>query len=107
MSYQVFLIADAEEDIVAICQYIARNDSPTKAAHVKDALKQACETLAVSPERGHFPPELEQIGVLEFREIHFKPYRILYQITEKKVFIHCVVDGRRDLQEVLERRMLR
>jgi toxin ParE1/3/4 len=44
---------------------------------------------------------------MEFREIHFKPYRIIYQIIDKRVFVHCVLDGRRDLQELLERRMLR
>ena len=59
------------------------------------------------PERGHIPPELERIGVFGFREIHFKPYRIVYEIERKGVFIHCVLDGRRDLQELLESRLLR
>jgi toxin ParE1/3/4 len=45
--------------------------------------------------------------VREYREIHFKPYRIIYQIVGRKVFIHCVLDGRRALQEVLEHRLLR
>jgi toxin ParE1/3/4 len=42
-----------------------------------------------------------------FREIHFKPYRIIYQIVESDVYIHAVLDGRRDLQELLEIRLLR
>jgi toxin ParE1/3/4 len=52
-------------------------------------------------------PELERIGVCGYREIHFKPYRIIYQIAGQKVFIHCVLDGRRAMQEILERRLLR
>ena len=59
------------------------------------------------PGRGHVPPELERIGVRGYLEIHFKPYRIFYQIAGRKVFVHCVLDGRRALQEVLERRLLR
>ncbi|MGA3052422.1 MAG: type II toxin-antitoxin system RelE/ParE family toxin [Chitinispirillaceae bacterium] len=107
MKFQVFIIAEVEEDIVEICHYIMRQDSVIKSRYVADTLKQTCETLARSPERGHHPPELERIGVMDFREIHFKPYRIIYQIIEKKVFVHCVLDGRRDLQEILERRLLR
>ncbi len=107
MKFQVFIIAEAEEDIVDICHYILRQDSENKSRYAADTLKQTCETLAHSPERGHHPPELERIGVMDFREIHCKQYRIIYQIMEKKVFVHCVVDGRRDLQEILERRLLR
>jgi toxin ParE1/3/4 len=57
--------------------------------------------------RGHIPPELERIGVLEFREIFFKPYRIIYQVIRSDVYFHCVLDGRRDLQDLLQRRVLR
>lgn len=53
------------------------------------------------------PPELERIGVTDYREVHFKPYRLIYQIIGKKVFVHCVLDWRRDSQELLERRLLR
>ena len=42
-----------------------------------------------------------------YREVHFKPYRIIYEIVGRKVFIHCVLDGRRAVQELLERRLLR
>ncbi len=31
----------------------------------------------------------------------------IYQIVGRKVFIHCVLEGRRAVQEVLERRLLR
>ena len=59
------------------------------------------------PIRGHLPPELERIGVLDYKEIHYKPYRIIYQIIESTVYVHCVLDGRRDLQQLLEERLLR
>lgn len=107
MNYQVFIISEAEEDIFDIYHYIEFNDSQQHALHVTDHVKKTCESLAYVPERGHFPPELERIGISDYREIHFKPYRIIYQILGKQVFIHAVLDGRRDLQELLERRLLR
>ncbi|MCG8343889.1 MAG: type II toxin-antitoxin system RelE/ParE family toxin, partial [Chlorobiales bacterium] len=58
-------------------------------------------------DRGHCPPELERIHVREYREIHFKPYKIIYRMHEQKVFIYGVLDGRRNLQELLIERLIR
>lgn len=107
MSYHVELVSDAEADILEIYMYILQHDSAPAAQHVLTGLQEKCATLASHPERGHCPPELERIGVREFREIHFKPYRIVYQVVERKVLVHCVLDGRRDLQDLLHRRLLR
>jgi len=57
--------------------------------------------------RENFPPELERIGVYDYREVFFKPYRIIYQISGSEVYVHCVLDGRRDMQTLLQQRLLR
>jgi toxin ParE1/3/4 len=72
-----------------------------------DNLEKTITNLEILPLTGHHPPELERIGVLECRKIFFKPYRIIYQIINKDVYVHSVLDGRRDLQELLQQRMLR
>lgn len=53
------------------------------------------------------PPELDRIGVTTYREVHFQPYRIIYEFSGPEVFIHGVLDGRRDMQSLLQRRLLR
>jgi hypothetical protein len=58
-------------------------------------------------DRSHLPPELERISVLEFREVFFKAYRITYQIIGNNVYVHCILDGRRDMQDSLQQRVLR
>lgn len=105
--YKVLVIADAEDDLVQIYEYTARNDSPRKAQNLLRKLEEACLRLSQFPERGHTPPELERVGVREFKEIHLKPYRIVYQVMGRNVYIHCVLDSRRDLQDLLENRLLR
>ncbi len=107
MKYQVFLISDAEEDIFEIFYYIASNDSVERADYVYGKLRETCSTLEFSPRRGHVPPELDRIGVDNFLQIHFKPYRIIYSVSGNKVFIHCVLDGRRNLQDLLHHRLVR
>ena len=98
MKYHVHLTADAEQDILELFDFTD---------YVYQNIKDTCFSLEDFPDKGHFPPELERIGITEYREIHFKMYRIIYQVSGDNVFIHCALDGRRDLQELLERRLIR
>ena len=105
--YRVRLAEDAEQDLIDIYRYVALHDSAEQAAYVLDQLESLCSRLTELPERGHVPPELDRIGVTNYREVHFKPYRVIYEVIRQDVFIHCVLDGRRDMQSLLERRLLR
>ncbi len=105
--YRVRIVEDAEHDLIDIYQYITLNDCPKNATYVLDKLESLCLRLSEFPHRGHIPPELNRIGVTDYREVHFKPYRVIYQIIGQDVFIHCILDGRRDIPSLLERRLLR
>jgi toxin ParE1/3/4 len=60
-----------------------------------------------SPQRRHHPPDLAWLGIHDFREIHCKPYRIIYEIMDTDIMIHAVIDGRRDIRDFLVARLLR
>jgi len=105
--YRVRLAEDAEQDLIDIYRYIVFHDSVEKAAYVLDQLESLCSRLTELPERGHVPPELDRIGVANYREVYFKPYRVIYEVIRQDVFIHCILDGRRDMQSLLERRLIR
>jgi len=107
MKYKVRITDEAEQDIPDIYYYVTRNDSVAQAQALLDKLEETCSSLTELPDRGHIPPELEHVAVREYLEIHFKPYRIIYQVIDKTIFIHCVADGRRDMLSLLEHRMLR
>ncbi len=105
--YGIYFIADAEEDLFNIYSYVATYDSVTKAKNLLEKIEETCKNLSIIPDRGHIPPELERIGIFNYKEIHYKPYRIIYHIIESKIHIHCILDGRRDLQQLLQERLIR
>ncbi|MDD5673208.1 MAG: type II toxin-antitoxin system RelE/ParE family toxin [Chitinivibrionales bacterium] len=107
MKYTVFILPEAKEDLFEIYRYVAEHDSIARAEALLDGLEEKCVSLCNHPERGHGVPELKRVYVESFREIHYKPYRIIFQISPKNVYVHAVLDGRRELQDLLERRMLR
>ena len=107
MKYKVLITEEAEKDIVDIWSYIMINDCIENADYVVDSLEEAIGSLGKIPQKGHVLPELERISVFSYLEIHFKPYRIIYQIDGNSVYIYCVIDGRRDIHKILERRLLK
>lgn len=107
MTHAVLLTREAEDDLFDLHCFVAATDSPARADELLDRLEGTVGGLVRLPRRGHVPPELDRIGVMEFREIRFKPYRIIYEIVGTKVLVHAILDGRRDLQDLLARRLLR
>jgi toxin ParE1/3/4 len=107
MTFTVTLSETAEFDIFDIHDYVALHDTWESADRLLDGIFQTVFSLAEMPQRCHCPPELDRIGNRDFREIHFKPYRIVYSIRENEVIVHCVLDGRRDMQTLLQQRLLR
>ncbi len=105
--YDVRFDQDAEDDLFDIYTFVAVNDSLEKADRLFAALRQTCLKLRKLPLRGNIPPELFEIGVTEFRELHCKSYRIIYSAESSTVYVHCVLDGRRDIQSLLQERLLR
>ncbi|MBN1575777.1 MAG: type II toxin-antitoxin system RelE/ParE family toxin [Chitinispirillaceae bacterium] len=107
MACKIIILPEVKDDLIDICRYVAVHDSLAHAEQLLDRLEEKCASLREHPERGQGVPELRRVFVDHFREVHFKPYRIIYQMSENTVFVHAVIDGRRELQELLERRVLR
>jgi toxin ParE1/3/4 len=107
MSCDVFLTADAACDLEELYQYIDRHDAPGKAEHVLTGIEEICNSLSGLPERGAYPKELLALGIHDYREVFFKPYRVIYRITGDTVYVLLIVDGRRDMQTLLLRRLLK
>ena len=106
MSFLVQLTDDAVRDLEEICDYIERQDAPGRADYVLEQIAKAFQSLSEYPQRGNYPKELLDIGIREYREIFFKPYRIIYQVMGNNVYVLVIADGRRDMQTLLQRRLL-
>jgi len=106
MVFAVLLTNDAARDLDEIYNYIALHDSPQKADYVLGQIEKIFSSLSEFPERGIYPKELLALGIREYREIFFKPYRIVYRVIENIVYVLLIVDGRRDMQSLLQRRLL-
>lgn len=104
--YEILLTQGAEQDLESIHDYISEFDSVANANQVLDRLMEVVEGLAQFPERGSYPKELAALGIKDYRQTTFKPYRVIYRVLGGRVVVYLIVDGRRDMQSLLARRLL-
>lgn len=107
MKFRIRIATAAKADMREILRYVADHDSIENAGKILEGIESAVAVLGNMPERGHFPPELNRMGIHEFREVHYKPFRIIYSIVGPTVVVLAILDGRRDMQTLLQQRLLR
>lgn len=104
--FEVELTQGAEDDLEAIFDYLSEHRSRDDAVALLDAFAGKIEALEQFPLRGSVPKELDGFGIKEFRQLLLHPYRLIYRVAGNRVFVLLIADGRRDMQALLERRLL-
>lgn len=104
--FQVVWAESAVRDLEEIVSYVAAQ-SPAIARRLFRRIRKRADSLRTLPARGRIVPELGYFGIYAWREVVIAPYRLIYRIAEKKVFVLAFVDGRRDFEDFLLQRLLR
>lgn len=106
MQYRVLLTESARIDLEELIVHIELTNVEGRAKALLQKLRVKIGSLSTSPERGTFPKEILSLGIKEFREIYYKPYRIIYRVVDDAVYVMLISDGRRDMRTLLQRRLL-
>ena len=106
MRVAVVLTEDALRDLDDLYAFIAAQDGTSRADGVLERIHEKLAALRELPERGEYPPELAALGIKQFRQTHYKPWRMIYQFAAGTVTVLLIADGRQDMQTRLQRRLL-
>lgn len=104
---KVVLSTAALQDFTSTIEYINARDGIDAPGLVGNLLENAVRSLDELSERGRVVPELERRGISAYRELIAHPYRIVYHVVGREVWVLAIVDGRRDLDELLYERARR
>tara|TARA_B100000315_G_scaffold150257_1_gene138940 strand:+ start:179 stop:514 length:336 start_codon:yes stop_codon:yes gene_type:complete len=94
----------AENDFSNIIEYIAV-DSPPNALKILRKIKEKASSLYNSSKRGRIVPELQDQGILQYRELIIPPWRIIYRVSEKAVYVLSLFDSRQNIEDILLKRL--
>jgi len=103
--YTIIWTSHARSDLLEIAKYIAK-DSVTIAMQKIELIEEAVKPLATFPEKGRNVSELEEYENNRYKELIVNPWRIIYSIDNKTVNILMVVDSRRNLQDILYKKLM-
>jgi plasmid stabilization system protein ParE len=104
--FKVIWTKNAELDLELIIEYIKINSIST-AKKIFFEIKQESNKLHTLPERKRVVPEFQKIGIVKYREIIYKRWRIIYKIDDEKVYVLIVIDSSRNLEDILFQRLIK
>jgi plasmid stabilization system protein ParE len=103
--YFVKWTAPAREELNEIIDYISKTNI-NYAIKILDSIEENVKKLDMFPERYRIVPELEKYGYLLYRQMIVEYWRIIYKIVNDHVYIMLVIDGRRNLEDLLLKKMI-
>ncbi|MFH0999157.1 MAG: type II toxin-antitoxin system RelE/ParE family toxin [Pseudomonadota bacterium] len=104
--YKVIWTHVAENDLISIIEYISV-DSPQNALKILKKIRQKASNLYTLPERGRVVPELQGQGIFQYRELVIPPWRLIYRMAEREIFVLSVIDSRQNVEDILLNRLYR
>jgi plasmid stabilization system protein ParE len=104
-AYEVRWPETSEKDLISIIEYIAQ-DSPSIAHEKFKEIKGKASCLQSFPDRGRIVPELQEQGIIQYRELVIAPWRIIYRISKNSVYVLSVLDSRQNVEDILLKRLI-
>jgi plasmid stabilization system protein ParE len=104
--FEIHWSVEAFRDLEDLLEHIER-DRPAAAAGVRDRIFGSVESLQRFPRRGRAIREFLPLGKKDVREIVVAPWRIFFEVRNQAVEILAVVDGRRNVEDLILRRLTR
>ncbi len=106
MKYVMKWTLTAKNDLSEIIEYIAL-DSVSIAKDQLKKIQERADEIRDFPEKGRIVPELSNENITRYREAIIAPWRIIYRIDNEVIYILAVIDGRRNIEDILLKRQLR
>ena len=103
---EVIVSQFAEDDLNEIVEYYF-SLNPNYVENIVSEFETNVLSLQQYPKRGRIVPELDRQGISQYRELIQGYYRIVYEISEDKVIVHTIIDGRRNFEDIIISKLFR
>ena len=97
--YSVRLLPAAEDDLTEIILFIAA-DNPVAAERILQRIQKNLDLLSSNPKLGRIPRE-ELLARMGYRHLIVENYLIFYEIENRTIFVHRILDGAREYLSLL------
>jgi plasmid stabilization system protein ParE len=104
---KVLILESAECDLKELRSCTVKSTSKATWQATYNKLKASIRNLASFSHAGSVPPEFDALNLGQYRQVLCGMNRIIYEVRGDTLYVHLVVDSRRDMEAFLMRRLVR
>ena len=106
MKHEIIWSKDAGDELAEIISYIKDNSGKMIAEKIYTKIIKEVSKTSENPEGRRIAPILRELGINYIHQINMSPWIVFYKIENKKMEIISIIDGRRNLEEILYKKMI-
>ena len=92
---------DAEESFNEILEYLMEKSGESITQKIYDKIITKIDLLASISFKSKLSQDLKDIGINDVHELTESPWRIFYKTRKDEIIILLILDGRRNIEEIL------
>lgn len=98
---KIFWTKDAEEFFNEILEYLMEKSGESITRKIYDRLISKIDLLSSVSFKSKVSQDLKDIGINDVYELIESPWRIFYKLRNNEVAVLLIIDGRRNVEEIL------
>ena len=106
MKYEIIWSKDAGDELVEIISFIKNSTGKMTAEKIYAKIIKEVDKISENPEGRRIAPLLRELGINYIHQINISPWIVFYKAENKKMKIISIIDGRRNLEEILYKKMI-
>ena len=106
MKYEITWAQDAGDELAEIISYIKDNTGKMTAVKIYSKIIEEINRVSKNPKSRMICPLLREFGINYIHQLIIDPWIIYYKAEKNKMEIITIIDGRRNLEEILYKKMI-
>ncbi|MCL1814702.1 MAG: type II toxin-antitoxin system RelE/ParE family toxin [Treponema sp.] len=106
MKHKIIWSKDAGDELAEIISYIKYNTGKMTAEKIYIKIIKEVDKISENPEGRRIAPLLREFGINNIHQINISPWMVFYKVENKKMEIISIIDGRRNLEEILYKKII-
>ena len=106
MNQKIIWSKDASDELYEIIFYIKHNAGKITAEKIYKKILDEVKRASENAEGRRVSPLLKDFGIINIHQINIKPWTLYYKVENKEMKIISIIDGRRNLEEILYKKVI-
>jgi toxin ParE1/3/4 len=106
MKHEVIWSKDAGDELIEIISYIKYNTGKITAEKIYKKITNEIKKVSENPGARRVSPLLKGFGIIDIHQFNIHPWVIYYRVRKDTMEIITIIDGRRNLEEILYKKII-